>query len=240
MAIAPDQLRRQRDLSQIVDTSLSLYRRNFGELLAIAAVSLPGPLVIAIARIAISDWATELIVTSLLYIPMLVLGLVVSAAIVRAVADIGEGLPADFYRAFRQVFAHLGTLLLAILRVIGISLLLFVTIIGIPFAIYLWFRWAFVTQAVVIEGTNSRDALSLSADIVEGSWWRTFGILLVVGLLVAIPSGVPGMILGLVSYEASALANSVMSVIVTPFGVGASTLLFFDLSSREKQRVSVA
>ena len=240
MTIAPDQLRRPRDLSQIVDGAISVYRHNFGELLAISAVSLPGHLVIAIASIAISDRVTEIVVTSLLYIPMIGLGMVASAAIVRAIGDIDEGLPADFYRAYRQVFARLGALLLALLRVMGITLLLFITIVGIPFAIYLWIRWAFTTQAVVIEGTNSRDALSLSADIVEGSWWRTFGILLVVGLLVAIPSGVPGMILGLVSYEASALANSVMSVIVTPFAVSASTLLFFDLSSREKQRVSIA
>jgi len=240
MAIAPDQLRRQRDLSQIVDTSLSLYRRNFGELLAIAAVSLPGPLVIAIARIAISDWATELIVTSLLYIPMLVLGLVVSAAIVRAIADIDEGLPADFYRSFRQVLDRLGDLLLAAVRVIVVPVLIAMTIVGIPFAVYLWIRWSFFSQAVVIENQAPREAISLSERIVKGSWWRTFGILLIVGLLVFIPSGVPGMILAPVSYEASILMNTVMGVIVTPFGVIASTLLFFDLSSREKQRVSDA
>ena len=240
MTIAPDQLRRPRDLSQIVDTSLSLYRRNFGELLAIAAVSLPGPLVIAIARIAISDWATELIVTSLLYIPMLVLGLVVSAAIVRAIADIDEGLPADFYRSFRQVLDRLGDLLLAAVRVIVVPVLIAMTIVGIPFAVYLWIRWSFFSQAVVIENQAPREAISLSERIVKGSWWRTFGILLIVGLLVFIPSGVPGMILAPVSYEASILMNTVMGVIVTPFGVIASTLLFFDLSSREKQRVSDA
>jgi hypothetical protein len=114
------------------------------------------------------------------------------------------------------------------------------TIVGIPFAVYLWIRWSFFSQAVVIENQAPREAISLSERIVKGSWWRTFGILLIVGLLVFIPSGVPGMILAPVSYEASILMNTVMGVIVTPFGVIASTLLFFDLSSREKQRVSDA
>jgi len=241
MAIAPDQIRRPRDLSQIIDGAISLYRRNFGELLAISAVNLPGPLLIAIASIVVSDWGTELIViTALLYIPILALTFIVSAAIARAIADIADGLPADFNRAYRQVFGRLGTLVLATLRVLGITLLLLITIVGIPFAIYLWIRWAFVTQAVVIEGANSRDALSLSADIVKGSWWRTFGILLIVGLLVAVASGALSMIFVLVPHEASTLLNAVVGVIVTPFGVIASTLLFFDLSSRESQDVSIA
>ncbi len=81
------------------------------------------------------------------------------------------------------------------------------------------------------------------SQIIDGAislYRRTFGILLIVGLLVAVVSGALSMILVLVPHEASTLLNAVVGVIVTPFGVIASTLLFFDLSSRESQDVSVA
>jgi hypothetical protein len=240
MAIAPDQLRRPRQLSQIVDAAISLYRQNFGEFLAIAAVALPLDVVAAVVPVTISNRVASLIATVLIYIPVLVVNIIVTAAIARAIADVADGQPADFNRAYRQVLDRLGTLLLAALRVIGITLLLAMTIIGIPFAIYLGIRWFFIAQAVVIENTKSGDALSLSADIVKGSWWRTFGIVIIVSLLAAIPSFSVGALFAWAAPVASALISAVIATIVRPFTAGAFTLLFFDLSSRESEHVSVA
>jgi hypothetical protein len=123
---------------------------------------------------------------------------------------------------------------------VGITLLIGITIIGIPFAIYLWIRWAFYPQAVVIEQTDSGDALSLSADIVKGSWWRTFGIVIVISLLAAVPSYGVAALFAWTSPIASALISAVITTIVLPFTAGAFTLMFFDLSSRRSQHVSVA
>jgi membrane-anchored glycerophosphoryl diester phosphodiesterase (GDPDase) len=138
------------------------------------------------------------------------------------------------------VLGRLGDLLLAGLRVLIPVLLLSVTIVGIPFAIYLSVRWAFVSQAVVIENQSPREAVSLSSRIVEGHWWRTFGIILVIVLLSSIVSGVVSLVLSPVAIVAATLANSVVAVVVTPFAAGANTLLFFDLQSRESERVSIA
>jgi hypothetical protein len=176
----------------------------------------------------------------LIYIPVLVVNIIVTAAIARAIADVADGQSADFNRAYRQVLDRLGTLLLAALRVIGITLLLAMTIIGIPFAIYLGIRWFFIAQAVVIENTKSGDALSLSADIVKGSWWRTFGIVIIVSLIAAIPSFGVGALFAWAAPVASALISAVIATIVRPFTAGAFTFLFFDLSSRESEHVSVA
>jgi len=240
MAIAPDQLRKPRDLSQIIDGAISLYRQNFGEFLGIAAVALPLDVVAAVVPLTISNRVASLIATVLIYIPVLVVNIIVTAAIARAIADVADGQPADFNRAYRQVLDRLGALLLAALRVIGITVLIAMTVVGIPFAIYLGVRWFFIAQAVVIENTNSGDALSLSADIVKGSWWRTFGIVIIVSLLAAVPSFGVGALFAWATPIASALISAVIATIVRPFTAGAFTLLFFDLFSREKQRVSVA
>jgi hypothetical protein len=238
MTIAPDQLRRPRDLTQIIDTALRLYRQNFGEFLAIAAVSLPFSIVNGILLLVVPDLPVAVLAIVPISLVSTIVGIIAAAAIARAIGDIADGLPADFYRAYRQVLDHLGDLLLAALRAIVIPLLIAITIVGIPFAIYLGIRWSFFSQAVVIENKFPREAISLSERIVKGSWWRTFGILLIVGLLVGIASGAVGMILAPVSREGSTLLNSVMGVIVMPFGAGASTLLFFDLHSREREHVS--
>jgi hypothetical protein len=240
MAIAPDQLRKPRDLSQIIDGAISLYRQNFGEFLGIAAVVLPVDVIAAVVPLAIPNRIVSVVAMALMTIPTLVLNIIVTAAIARAVADVADGLPADCNRAYRQVLDRAGTLILAAARVLGIILLLSITIIGIPFAIYLGIRWSFFPQAVVIEGRDSGDALSLSADIVKGSWWRTFGIVIIVSLLAAIPSFGVGALFAWAAPIASALIGAVIATIVRPFTAGAFTLLFFDLSSRESQDVSVA
>jgi hypothetical protein len=240
MAIAPDQIRRPRQLNEIVDAAISLYRQNFGEFLAIAAVVLPIDVVVAVVPAVISNRIASLIVTMLMTIPALVLNVIVTAAIARAIADVADGHPADFNRAYRQILDRLGALLLAAVRVLGITLLISMTIIGIPFAIYLGIRWFFFPQAVVIERTDSSDALSLSADIIKGSWWRTFGIVVVISPLAAIPSFGVGALFAWAAPIASALISAVIATIVRPFTAGGFTLLFFDLSSRESEHVSIA
>lgn len=73
---------------------------------------------------------------------------------------------------------------------------LFITVIGIPFAIYFWVRWGLYSQPVLFEGTTGRNALRRSTELVKGSWWRVFGILLAISLI----AGMIGFILQ-VSFE---------------------------------------
>ena len=60
---------------------------------------------------------------------------------------------------------------------------LFVTIIGIPFAIYFWIRWSLYGLPVMFEETTGRNALRRSTELVKGSWWRVFGIILAISLI---------------------------------------------------------
>jgi hypothetical protein len=114
------------------------------------------------------------------------------------------------------------------------------SIIAICLILYIAVRWAFFPQAVVIEGSTPGEALSLRADLVEGSWWRAFGILItvwVIGSAVSSPTSIIGWT---ISRSAGQLLTVLVSVVVRPFMASAWTLLFFDLSSRKTQRLSSA
>ena len=86
---------------------------------------------------------------------------------------------AAFGQVTRRFGSYLGSSLLMML-IIG---LLAITIIGIPFAIYFGTRWSFYGQAVMIEETSATNALKRSRELVRGSWWRVFGIMLAIFLL---------------------------------------------------------
>ena len=226
-------LRHPMDLSQIINGSVRIYRLHFAEFLAIAAVTLPVSVVAAIVVSFIKDEAVATGVSVALLVPGVAVALVAQAAIIRAVADVGDDVPPDFNFVYGRVLDRLGTLFVTALRIIVIFAALCVTIVGIPFAIYLAVRWVFFAQAIMIEGEGSNEATELSGRLVQGYWWRTFGILLILGLLASLPTGAVSLIFSAAAPVAGSLAVAVVAAVVLPFSAGATTLLYFDLSSRK-------
>ena len=109
-------------------------------------------------------------------------------------------------QAWRRFWPYLGSSILLSLAVgglcitiIGIPLIilwfldvgsLFIMIVGIPcaivsipFAIYFFVRWGLYTLPVLFEETTARNALRRSTELVKGTWWRVFGIMLAVSLI---------------------------------------------------------
>src|SRR2546421_7809695 len=103
--------------------------------------------------------------------------------------------------------------------------------------IYLVIRWLFVAQTVMIEDRRNWSALDASAAMVRGRWWRTLGIILVVGLIELGPI-VLASFTNLAPPLVEAITTSVVAAIVLPFGTAAQTLLFYDLKAR-KERADV-
>lgn len=231
----PDLLRRRMELGQIIDRSLTLYRLNFPELVAMAAVTLPIDIVSALAAAAITDAVILTVVSIPLYAVSIAVTVVATAAIARAVDDIADGRLADFNRGYRYVAERLRTLMLAALRVFLPVVLAAVTVVGIPLAVYLLVRWIFFPQTVAIDDLGSKDAADLSARIVKGQWWRTFGILLVVWALAGLPALAVAVLFAPAAVIASGLASAAVAVIILPFVAVASTLLYYDLRSRERE-----
>ena len=103
--------------------------------------------------------------------------------------------------------------------------------------LYLFVRWYFVPQAVVIDGARGPAALTRSTQVVLGLWWRTFGLVVLANLAVAVPA-----LLLLAPFNAIAASTDeavwalvgtiVTSSVTTPFVALYSTLLYYDLVAR--------
>ncbi|MCH8993920.1 MAG: hypothetical protein IH959_03025 [Chloroflexi bacterium] len=227
-------LKQRRDLSQIIETAFTLYARNFWPLYSIAAVVIPLGIASAVLQVAIDDdLATAIVITSLSLLQIAVSVLAV-AAIVAALGDIDAGRPAEFSHAYDVAFERFWTLLGALLRVVAIVLLLFITILGIPWAIQRSVRWLFVQQAVILDRTSARAALSYSADAVSGSWWRTFGIMILLTVIVQIPAQIISAPFALAPPLVSGTVSSSLSALALPLSAIGMTLLYFDLKARRQ------
>jgi hypothetical protein len=132
------------------------------------------------------------------------------------------------FEAFTPLF---GAVLLAAIGIAAGFVALFVP------GIYLLIRWYFVPQAVVIEDARGPAALTRSSEIVQGSWWRTFGLVVLANVAVALPA-----LLLLAPFNAIASSSDqavwalvgtiIASSVTTPFVALYSTLLYYDLLAR--------
>ena len=124
-----------------------------------------------------------------------------------------------------------------------VALGLLMAIPAISIAVY----WSMAVQAVVVEGRRTVGALRRSLALIRGSWWRIFGITLVLGLvafglsiLVVIPFAIFSAIVNLdpSSDWTTALDEAVglvVVIVVTPVLAIAGTLLYYDVRVRKEQ-----
>jgi hypothetical protein len=114
---------------------------------------------------------------------------------------------------------------------------LFITIIGIPVAVYKIVCWQFVQQEILIEDKGIRDAFRGSSNRVRGRWWHTVRALGFFWLL----SIAAGPVLGftLIFTNLSLLwinvIGSVVFALLVPYVALGRTLLYFDLGIRAEE-----
>lgn len=235
------QLREQRDVGALFRDALSVFGRHFWLFITLsAAVVIPAHLIVEGFGLemltssydsspSIAEAAVPTIVEFLVVTP------IIAAICIHALHQIaagerpraGEVFVAGF-EAFTPLFAAVA------LAAAGIALG-FVALI-VP-GVYLAVRWFFVPQTVVIEGARGTAALSRSGQLVQGYWWRTFGLVLLANVAIA----VPGFILlapftGIAESSDRAVwalvGSAVTTSITTPFVALYSTLLYYDLLAR--------
>ena len=86
---------------------------------------------------------------------------------------------AALQRAWQRFWTYLVSFILWSLVAGGLA----ITIIGIPFSIYFSVRWGLYSLPVLLEGTTVSNALRRSTQLVKGTWWRVFGIMLAISLI---------------------------------------------------------
>lgn len=171
--------------------------------------------------------AVSLLVTTPLVTAMVV-PVILDAAAGRAVsirAAVQSGLD-----AFPAVFAAI--MVYAAVVVLGLALFV------LP-GIYAAIRGYFVAQLVVIEGRRGADALRRSAELTAGRFWRTFGLVTILNLGIAVPAALITLPLDAVARSADAqavaLAGTMLGQLLTlPVVAIGGTLLLFDLRARNR------
>jgi hypothetical protein len=176
------------------------------------------------------------------------------AAITTAIAEIYLDRPVTIERAYRSAWSILlpfvGTYLLlysmflvggivfgvivGIGRLAGVAfpaLIFFGVVVGVPVMFYWNIRWSLVGPVMIVEGRFGLSALRRSRDLVEGVWWRTFGIFIVAGLISQVPVGALGLIWSSIPVL-GVLLNGLGSAIASAYGVIAIVVYYFDRRCR--------
>jgi hypothetical protein len=239
--VNPLQLREARDVGALFRQSLQVFVAHaWLFILLSAAVVLPVELVvegIGLEMLTSSYDETPPLVESAVptVVGFLVMTPIITAICIYALQSIAAGSrpsPGQVFVAGFEAFTPLfGAVVLAALGIaVG-----FVALI-VP-GVYLAVRWYFVPQAVVIDGARGPAALTRSGQLVEGFWWRTFGLVLLANLAVAIPGFVLLAPFTAIADSADqavwALVGTILATsVTTPFVALFSTLLYYDLLAR--------
>jgi hypothetical protein len=233
-------LGRPREVGELLRDALRILSQHPGPFLALsAAIVVPVHLIVSgvgleylTAPYREGSRTAEVVITTsvsfLLIAPLVTAGTIHALRSVAAAQAPSAG--ASIVAALEAFTPLLGAVLLSAAGIlVGLPLIL-------P-AVYLAVRWVFIPQTVMLDGVRGVEALRRSWRVVEGSWWRAFGVVLLANLAAAIPG-----LLVIVPFEALARsadreAVSLVGTIVTdtvtaPFVALVITLLFHDLRAR--------
>ena len=234
------ELERPRDAGALLRDAFSVYRRHFWTFLAIGAiVVVPSELIVGgvgLEQLSASYDATPSFAEAAIpgAVAFLVVAPLVTAICVFALRSVAAG---DSPRARESVvkgFEMFTPLFVAVLlAALGIALGLLLIVPGI----FLFVRWYFVPQVVVLENARNAEALRASGRVVAGAWWRTFGLIILVNVIALLAALVIGAPFTAAAESAdlaiwSMIGQMLAGAITQPFGALYSTLLYFDLQAR--------
>jgi hypothetical protein len=239
-------LPRRLGIGEILSTALQLYRRHWRTLLAIAAVVvvpvtliqyLVGDLVRTQGEttrngvVETATWSVGIagLVAALAGILMY---LVLTGAITRAVAAEVAGQDPSVEQSYRFGFHRLGSVLLVSVLV-GLAIVGGLVLLIIP-GIYIGIRLCVSIEALVVEGRRGTEAMGRSWGLVGGHWWHAFGTVVVGGLLTGIVNAVITAPFGNTSWFVQAVAAAVATVVTLPYSALVGVLLYLDLRARKE------
>ncbi len=222
----PSDIRGQHDLGEIIGLAWRLYARNFGPMFLIALTTAPLQMLAAVVQDRIDSPDNAALAAAPFQLASVLVTIIAAGALIHATNEAASGTRPDFARSIDAAIEHFGRLFTTSLLAGVLSLL---SLIALP---YFAIRWTFSTWAVMLEDKRNWSALDASSSIVKGAWWRTFGILIVIVLVVIGPSVLASAAQALPALAAATIASAAAALII-PFGVAAQTLLYFDLRARK-------
>lgn len=254
-----------RSFGQVMDAAFGIYTRQFVPLAKIAAlILLPIALIIFVVdlwafspiRIQDADFNDlirldgEIIEQSRVNVDIAItlilnlLGyLVVVAASVRGASQAYLGNQVEAGPSLRFAggrFGHVFWLGLILTLLIGIGWIALI----LP-GIYLTIVWILAMPALMVEDKRGFKALGRSNFLVKDSWWRTFGIVLVVGIFTAIVSGLlPDLLSGAIESVGEDnftlwlvlqnMINALAVIVSAPLWAAVVTVVYYDMRVRKE------
>lgn len=174
-------------------------------------------------------------------IPLLILSVLLAGALTGATYYLLNAEDVTLGKVYKlsanRFWAMVGTGILFTLGVLGGFILLIIP------GIFLAVRWSLNQMAVVLENVSGTVALGRSRDLVKGFWWRTFGFIILIGIISGLMSLVVEISVAAIGEHTQlgiALANFLKPVgviITTPFQAIATTIYYYDLKGRKEGAV---
>ncbi len=137
----------------------------------------------------------------------------------------------DVSASYRYAFARLGGLIglaLLVALIVGVGFILLV-IPGIIFLVFL----SMSVPAFIIERRGVTDSISRSWNLVSGSWWHVFGVIIVAAIIAGIVNGILTAIGGS-TFIGAWLLSAIAQIITAPFVALVSVVLYVDLRVRHE------
>ena len=257
---APAPLRlRPLEVGDLLDETFRIYRRHFllfagiSVILAIPAAGLQGYSFFTLFSNFLQSTTTgqpfnfnnllpSLVVIAIGYVINVLLSPYSYGAVIYATCESALGHPVTVWDALRGVtrryFSILGYLLLVALMGVLFCLL--------PLWIWIWVGWVAVLPVMFVENVGLGAAMGRSWQLVQGRWWRTFLILLLVVLVwyfarialeafIALANALIGVVVS--AYVVLAITQAaaiIVAALVNPVVQIAIVLIYFDLRVRRE------
>lgn len=243
---------RPRRIPELLDAAFRLYRRHFLAMLAIAAVvSVPVHAIYLTAVEAINSVIgdTSFGIDLLWAYPQEILTYFGQAAIAVAITSVYQGSAVTFRGSYRVVLKRAGPLLgltaLQALFFLGVFLGILVFPLAILAYVYAYVRFQVMVPALMVEDLGPVQAVRRSWRLVQGYWWRTFGLQIILSILFTIILLGPALLFTwlaeiilrenpLIEQVITGLGTAAMFTLFAPVSWGAGALYYFDLRVRKE------
>jgi hypothetical protein len=161
----------------------------------------------------------------------------VTGAVSAALNALDAGRPVTAPRAYSLAGRHARALGGATGLQFVLILLLVLTVIGIPLAVYYFIRTSLFAQACVLGDETVIGSLRASARLTRRHWWRTFGFTTLVNVVAILAGPLLGVLILLLTAQSLTfidITGSIVYMLVVPYAAIALTLYYFDLETGAK------
>lgn len=244
---------RELSIGEIISQTFALYSEKFTQYLTpfLIAGAVTGFLTMAINyAIQVSapptnltheealNWLTSgfpaiLAITLLTLIVWWIVNEITQGIGVKFTADTLEKGQANLETSFKFAVSKLLSLL--VISIITIVLIVLGAIAFIIPGIILWIMFSLVVPAIIIENTGALESLSRSRLLVSHRWLKTFGLLILLYIMIGIVSALASVI-STPFGVASTLVSSILAAFIQPILPIGLTLYYYSMTARATQQ----